>query len=88
MVNYLKSGRFINLKSPSAPTGSGKTVLFELGIIHAMNQNVKQVKCVYIAPTKVSSLLEAHLNATTNPVLRRYVLRDFAIGLQNSNLSA
>lgn len=39
-----------------APTGSGKTVLFELGIIHIMCQNrinAKQVKCVYIAPTKV-----------------------------------
>ena len=81
----------MDLKLPSAPTGSGKTVLFELGIIRAMNQNrnnLKQVKCVYIAPTKVSSLLAAHLNATTDPGSRRCALRDFAIGLQNSNLSA
>ena len=57
--------------------------------MHAMNQKVKQVKCVYIAPTKVSSsLLEAHLNSTTDSELRRYALRDFAIGLQNSNLLA
>jgi hypothetical protein len=85
---FLNLAAFINLKPPSAPTGSGKTVLFELGIIHAMNQNVKQVKCVYIAPTKVPSLLEAYLNATADPVLRRCAPRDFAIGLRNSNLSA
>ncbi|KAF8798145.1 P-loop containing nucleoside triphosphate hydrolase protein [Phlegmacium glaucopus] len=38
-----------------SPTGSGKTVLFELGIIRTTSQNRitgKQVKCVYIAPTK------------------------------------
>ncbi|KAF8965195.1 P-loop containing nucleoside triphosphate hydrolase protein [Flammula alnicola] len=38
-----------------APTGSGKTVLFELGIIRMLERSKasgKQVKCVYIAPTK------------------------------------
>ncbi|KZT69812.1 P-loop containing nucleoside triphosphate hydrolase protein, partial [Daedalea quercina L-15889] len=39
----------------SAPTGSGKTVLFELAIIRMLLQaggNSKSVKCVYVAPTK------------------------------------
>ncbi|KAF9052836.1 hypothetical protein BJ165DRAFT_1339967 [Panaeolus papilionaceus] len=38
-----------------APTGSGKTVLFELAIIRALEQSKvssKPVKCVYVAPTK------------------------------------
>ncbi|KDR81750.1 hypothetical protein GALMADRAFT_59618 [Galerina marginata CBS 339.88] len=38
-----------------APTGSGKTVLFELAIIRMVERSKisgKQVKCVYIAPTK------------------------------------
>ncbi|KAF8163444.1 P-loop containing nucleoside triphosphate hydrolase protein [Crassisporium funariophilum] len=38
-----------------APTGSGKTVLFELCIIRALSSNGhtgQKVKCVYIAPTK------------------------------------
>ncbi|KAI6127699.1 hypothetical protein EV401DRAFT_1854086 [Pisolithus croceorrhizus] len=38
----------------SAPTGSGKTVLFELGIIRMISQatNNNSIKCVYVAPTK------------------------------------
>ncbi|KAF9227710.1 P-loop containing nucleoside triphosphate hydrolase protein [Gyrodon lividus] len=39
----------------SAPTGSGKTVLFELGIIRMLTEAVhdsKSAKCVYVAPTK------------------------------------
>lgn len=38
----------------SAPTGSGKTVLFELGIIRMISQvtNSNPIKCVYVAPTK------------------------------------
>ncbi|CAA7271574.1 unnamed protein product [Cyclocybe aegerita] len=39
----------------SAPTGSGKTVLFELAIIRTLEQNrnnSKQAKCIYVAPTK------------------------------------
>ncbi|KIM49391.1 hypothetical protein M413DRAFT_407291 [Hebeloma cylindrosporum] len=38
-----------------APTGSGKTVIFELGIIRMLEQSKKtgkQAKCVYVAPTK------------------------------------
>lgn len=40
----------------SAPTGSGKTVLFELAIIRMLMQsggNSNTSKCIYIAPTKV-----------------------------------
>ncbi|THH28499.1 hypothetical protein EUX98_g5689 [Antrodiella citrinella] len=37
----------------SAPTGSGKTVLFELAIIRMlMNTGSRPVKCIYVAPTK------------------------------------
>ncbi|KAF8205795.1 hypothetical protein K438DRAFT_2014648 [Mycena galopus ATCC 62051] len=39
----------------SAPTGSGKTVLFELAIIRMLTQakaSGESVKCVYMAPTK------------------------------------
>ncbi|EPS99015.1 hypothetical protein FOMPIDRAFT_1031123 [Fomitopsis schrenkii] len=39
----------------TAPTGSGKTVLFELAIIRMLMQaggNGKSVKCIYVAPTK------------------------------------
>ena len=43
------------LAMPTAPTGSGKTVLFELAIIRMLNQVSKTghaMKCVYMAPTK------------------------------------
>ncbi|KJA27175.1 hypothetical protein HYPSUDRAFT_75106, partial [Hypholoma sublateritium FD-334 SS-4] len=39
----------------SAPTGSGKTALFELGLIRMLEENKKSgnmFKCVYVAPTK------------------------------------
>ncbi|KIJ44323.1 hypothetical protein M422DRAFT_779412 [Sphaerobolus stellatus SS14] len=37
----------------SAPTGSGKTVLFELALIRLLMENdARDVKCVYMAPTK------------------------------------
>ncbi|KAF8499942.1 P-loop containing nucleoside triphosphate hydrolase protein, partial [Gautieria morchelliformis] len=37
----------------SAPTGSGKTVLFELALIRMlMGRNSHDIKCVYMAPTK------------------------------------
>ncbi|KDQ61091.1 hypothetical protein JAAARDRAFT_173613 [Jaapia argillacea MUCL 33604] len=39
----------------SAPTGSGKTVLFELAIIRVLMEaasNKQSVKCIYMAPTK------------------------------------
>ncbi len=40
----------------TAPTGSGKTVLFELAIVkmlRASSGTGRKAKCVYIAPTKV-----------------------------------
>ena len=44
--------------SSSAPTGSGKTVLFELAIIRMLTEarGSESLKCVYIAPTKVISV--------------------------------
>ena len=46
------------LKDDAAPTGSGKTVLFELAIIRMLQQartGGRSPKCVYVAPTKVRS---------------------------------
>ena len=40
-----------------APTGSGKTVLFELAIIKMLKEApaiTQKARCVYIAPTKAS----------------------------------
>lgn len=40
---------------PEAPTGSGKTVLFELSIIRMLKESARSgnsLKCVYMAPTK------------------------------------
>ncbi|KZP01054.1 P-loop containing nucleoside triphosphate hydrolase protein [Calocera viscosa TUFC12733] len=36
----------------SAPTGSGKTVLFELAIVRLLMEGDSGAKCVYMAPTK------------------------------------
>jgi hypothetical protein len=54
VVIYL-SPMFSCSDSFPAPTGSGKTVLFELAIIRMLvhNKNDSQSKCIYIAPTKV-----------------------------------
>ncbi|EMD38220.1 hypothetical protein CERSUDRAFT_48078, partial [Gelatoporia subvermispora B] len=44
-----------NRQPMSAPTGSGKTVLFELAIIRMLleaGSNSRNVKCIYVAPTK------------------------------------
>lgn len=56
-------GRSVTVTYPvtsphSAPTGSGKTVLFELSIIHMLvNSSGRGTeKCVYVAPTKVCLL--------------------------------
>ncbi|KIP12313.1 hypothetical protein PHLGIDRAFT_330001 [Phlebiopsis gigantea 11061_1 CR5-6] len=51
----------------SAPTGSGKTVLFELAIIRMLIESGKtgrQSKCVYVAPTK-ALCSEKHRDWTT-----------------------
>lgn len=48
----------------TAPTGSGKTVLFELAIIKMLTQSgsgPRSGKCIYVAPTKVSLLHVAQL---------------------------
>jgi len=53
----------------SAPTGSGKTVIFELGIIRMFDQSKntgKQAKCIYIAPTKVLSEIVPSFLPTEN----------------------
>jgi hypothetical protein len=50
------SFRLTHLDICKAPTGSGKTVLFELAIIRmlAASSNAREsAKCVYMAPTKV-----------------------------------
>ena len=40
-----------------APTGSGKTVLFELAMIRFLEANgADDSKCIYVAPTKVIAL--------------------------------
>jgi superfamily II DNA or RNA helicase len=36
-----------------APTGSGKTVLFELALLACLQQGIDQCRAIYIAPTKV-----------------------------------
>ncbi|KAK0196704.1 hypothetical protein F5146DRAFT_1153057 [Armillaria mellea] len=55
IVRVLGLSRCSGLKSP-APTGSGKTVLFELAIIQMLTETNSatdnSVKCVYMAPTK------------------------------------
>jgi reverse gyrase len=38
-----------------APTGSGKTVVFELAIIRMLQHAPNDSKCVYLAPTKVNN---------------------------------
>jgi len=43
-----------------APTGSGKTVLFELAMIRTLEKGLqfgKPAKCIYIAPTKVCGFI-------------------------------
>jgi replicative superfamily II helicase len=44
-----------------APTGSGKTVLFELAIIRmlmSLDNEGKSLRSVYMAPTKVEKVLD------------------------------
>ncbi len=51
-----------------APTGSGKTVLFELAIINMLTEaqeTGQTVKCIYVAPTKVCSLQSLQLARLT-----------------------
>lgn len=48
----------------SAPTGSGKTVLFELAIVKLlMNDQNNSSKCIYMSPTKVGrTAFKLHLS--------------------------
>ncbi|KAG8954197.1 Sec63 [Tulasnella sp. 424] len=48
----------------SAPTGSGKTVIFELAIIRTLLNETNHAKCVYMAPTK--ALCSERFNDWTN----------------------
>lgn len=51
-----------------APTGSGKTVLFELALIRLlMSQDSHNLKCVYMAPTKVRTELLSCYEVTSSP---------------------
>ncbi|KAI9571366.1 DEAD-domain-containing protein [Boletus coccyginus] len=57
LVIILLSDQVISLKGSQVitPTGSGKTVLFELSIIRMLTQtadDARSAKCVYVAPTK------------------------------------
>jgi hypothetical protein len=64
-----------SLSSSLAPTGSGKTVLFELSIIRILEvarETGKSLKCVYMAPTKVSlvfMVIYRWTDYSTGPVL-------------------
>jgi hypothetical protein len=52
--------RTLLLSPQSAPTGSGKTVLFELAMIQMLTNSSgggTAEKCVYVAPTKVCLLV-------------------------------
>lgn len=65
-----------------APTGSGKTVLFELGIIRLLSKTEqRERKCVYMAPTKVIYSLSSKV---ISPLFRLYVRKDFETGQKNS----
>ncbi|KAH7923546.1 P-loop containing nucleoside triphosphate hydrolase protein, partial [Leucogyrophana mollusca] len=54
--NLVGSQSFVSASSSVVtPTGSGKTVLFELGIVRMLTeaaQRSQSVKCVYVSPTK------------------------------------
>lgn len=66
-----------------APTGSGKTVLFELALIRLFTkEDPSQVKAVYMAPTKVYAvyMLSPHLISAA----RHYVQNASGIGPPNS----
>lgn len=71
IVDQVISGTIVQVDSTTsrpdviflAPTGSGKTVLFELAIVKMLREAAgtgMKVKCVYIAPTKVLELRDFH----------------------------
>ena len=80
----------ILLPSPQpAPTGSGKTVLFELAIIQMLiNSSGRGTaeKCVYVAPTKVCLLIS--FGACPLKRRRRCALKGLGTGQKNLDISA
>ena len=78
------------LPSPqSAPTGSGKTVLFELAMIQMLTNSSGRgaaEKCVYVAPTKVCLLF----SLCVYPLKKRRhcALKGLETGQKNLDISA
>ena len=74
----------------SAPTGGGKTVLFELALIEMLSSNIRSSsisKCVYVAPTKASRHTKAPLKLDTNNFyIRLYAPNGLGIGALNLSL--
>jgi hypothetical protein len=78
--------RLHTLPPRPAPTGSGKTVLFELSIIYMLinsSGHGAAEKCVYVAPTKVCLL--ALFDAYPLKRRRRCALRGPGTGQKNSD---
>ena len=75
---------------PTAPTGSGKTVIFELAIIRMLSnaESPNNVKCIYVAPTKVTSFRPCQGFHSSMFSSRVFVLRKQETGSQNFNLWA
>ncbi|PPQ81219.1 LOW QUALITY PROTEIN: hypothetical protein CVT25_015743 [Psilocybe cyanescens] len=79
-----------------APTGSGKTALFELGIIRMLDRSKStgtRVKCVYVAPTKVllsfpfSYFVDQYLAALCSERFQDWVTKFEPIGLKCCELT-
>ena len=80
------SSRHIHLMILPAPTGSGKTVIFELAIIRMLIQSRdygRESKCIYVAPTKVrpSNASGGIRLISTRP----FAPKNIETGLRNSN---
>ncbi|GJJ12340.1 hypothetical protein Clacol_006581 [Clathrus columnatus] len=59
------------MNSFKAPTGSGKTVLFELAIVRLLSEKKgDELKCVYMAPTKVPCTLFRDISRLDSKVQR------------------
>lgn len=85
MVSSVTCALHSTPQSLLAPTGSGKTVLFELGMIRMLTltaNDARPAKCIYVAPTKVRlSFSTSH--ASSSKMLRHCALRSITNGLQN-----
>ena len=72
----------------SAPTGSGKTVLFELAMIQMLIKSSGRdtaEKCVYVAPTKVCLLVSFSVYPLKKR--RRCALKRLGTGQRNLDIS-